>query len=330
MLEHAGTRVDEADAGTDVGRTPERGLLRPVGVGDQGPADDDPVAIAAAQRRLGDRRPLDTADREHRDRERAPEERCRLDMRRFDVVEHRYRVRHRPVDPAGHHDGVCARPHEHACGVDRSGRPDAPRDVVVAVQPDDEREARRRAAHLPEHVRPESGALRRRGPAVLVVSLVARRREELVHEVAMTGVQLDGVEACLCRPFGGLRERLDDRLDLGAGEPERSLLHVDGRGDRRRRDGLEARDTGRHLPAAVPELQAGSAPGVVQRGDEWCEVGGDVASPHPRQALLDAPLRCDGAERHHRHPHRSAARLEVPAERLVGDALVESEPGRHG
>ena len=93
-----------------------------------------------------------------------------------------------------------------------------------------------------------------------------------MHEVAVPGMQLDGVEARVGRPGRGASESVHDLLDLGGGELVRRLLHVDRRRHGGRRDGSEPRDNGRHLAAAVAELEAGQRSLGVHRGDERPQV----------------------------------------------------------
>ena len=61
-----------------------------------------------------------------------------------------------------------------------------------------------------------------------------------MHEIAVAGVQLDGVEARLGGAGGRGPERRHDRLDLVERELVRRLLDVHGRRHRRRRDRLQA------------------------------------------------------------------------------------------
>ena len=148
--------------------------------------------------------PLDPADREHRHRVSAAlQERCDLDVRGLGVVEQRDRVGHRAVDAGRDDECVRAGRHEHLRRLERVRRPDPARRDVVAVQPHDEREPRRLAADARHDLGPEAGPLGDRVAAVGVRAEVARGGEELVHEIAVAGVQLDRVEARL----GGARGR---------------------------------------------------------------------------------------------------------------------------
>ena len=102
--------------------------------------------------------------------------------------------------------------------------------------------------------------------AVGVGAGVGRRREELVDQVAVGGVDLDAVEPCGDRLPGGVDVLADDACDLVRLERARGRVrlrplggdHVARRGDRARRD-----DLGRRLVVRVPD-----APGVHELHDD--------------------------------------------------------------
>ena len=93
--------------------------------------------------------------------------------------------------------------------------------------------------------------------------------------------------------------------------------------------GWSAGHDGRHLAAAVAELEARARSLVVQRRDERLQPLADVVAPHPGQLLLDPSLGRHGAERDRGHPDGAAARPEVADQRLVGHALGEAEACCH-
>ena len=220
---------------------PVRGLRGPVRIGDQRPSDDDPVAVAAPDRRLGDGRPLDAADREHRHRQPALQERRNLDVRGLGVVEQRDRVGHRAVDARRDDERVRAGRGEHLRRGERVRRPDPSRRDVVAVQPHDEREPGRLARGSAPRPRPRSGRARR--------SCRRRRRpsrrllaggEELVHEIAVAGVQLDGVESRLGGAGGRSPEGRTTASTSSSVSSCGGSFTCTGGGDRRGRHRLDA------------------------------------------------------------------------------------------
>ena len=185
-------------------------------------------------------------------------------------------VRHEPA--AGDVDEVGAR------RSDARGRADGVVDVPAAV-----RGVRAREPH--EHRRVGRGLTHRRGhaleqahasverPAVLVVSVVAQRREELVQQVAVGGMDLEHLEAGRDRAAGGIREIGHDLLDARC--VELSGLGEAGVGDRRRGDGRPAavldghgspapgqRRRGRRLASRVTELHARDRTARADRGDD--------------------------------------------------------------
>ena len=68
-------------------------------------------------------------------------------------------------------------------------------------------------AQRPGHGQREAHAILE-APAELIVAMVGQRREELVQEVAVRGVQFDHVEARSPRTCGGLRESIHQSCDL--------------------------------------------------------------------------------------------------------------------
>ena len=175
MGEHSRAGVDEADARPDLGRATRRSLGRPLRIGDQRASDNDAVAVTAPDRRLGDGRPLDPADRQHRHRQPALQERRDLDVRGLGIVEQGDRVGHRAVDARGDDKRVRAGRRERLRRCEGVLRADSTRRDVVAVQPDDERETRSLSSDPSHDLRPEAGTLGDRVAAVGVGPEIARR-----------------------------------------------------------------------------------------------------------------------------------------------------------
>ena len=99
------------------------------------------------------------------------------------------------------------------------------------------------------------------GAAVLVVTEVGRRREELVDQVPVGGVELDAVEAALLAAPGRRDERSDDSASI--------IVFVIGRGHhvhRRRGDAL-ARDR-------LPGAPVGARRRARAAGTPGCRAGG--------------------------------------------------------
>ncbi len=129
------------------------------------------------------------------------------------------------------------------------------RQVVGAVHLDDDRELGADARlDRAQHLAQEPGATLDRA-AVHVGAPVGIRREELAHEVAVRGVDLNAVEAGLLAALGRFRVTPDEALDLRQRERARTRprheLRLPGGGDRLGQPG-EARH---HLPPAVVELR---------------------------------------------------------------------------
>ncbi len=170
--------------------------------------------------------------------------------------------------------------------------------------------------HLEQQARPVLQAA-----AELVVAVVAQRREELVHEVAVRGVDLEHVESGVDRAAGGRGEVVDDL-------PEARGVERDGRavtGERlgRRGDRLPAALLGGHGAAAGERVGGCLAAGVRELdGRDRAHLVDEVDDRLPRVALRvipdarvlgrDARLGADpGGLRHHESRAAAGERAEV-------------------
>ena len=143
------------------------------------------------------------------------------------------------------------------------GEGDALLDIPATLDPvragDAEADGIARRHHGPhriEHREREAHPVLQRA-AIFVLALVRERREELVHQIAMSAMQLDRGEAEPYGPAGRVREGLDQARDVIVGE-----------GARRPRVGLEADLRGRFdRPAALIEAELAAAlPGLRDGG----------------------------------------------------------------
>ena len=133
------------------------------------------------------------------------------------------------------------------------------------------------------------------GAAVLVVSLVERRREELVQQVAARGVDVDAVEAGVADAPGGAGEVLHEVVDLpladrnGDHGPAQEVRDLAGRPGFRSPHHLALRrarviDLMEHLHAVfvhgVPQLLQVRLAAVVPEADRPGSVGVDARRGH--------------------------------------------------
>ena len=146
----------------------------------------------------------------------------------------------------------------------------------------------------------QPGAVLQRA-AVLVVALVGQRREELVQQVAVGGVQLDDVEAGVVGPAGGRGERRGDARDLVEGQRVRRREAGERRG--RRADGRPAALVRRHgaapggergerrrLAARVRQLHADQRAALVHEVGDPAPLGDVQVVPQPGVLRRDPPL----------------------------------------
>ena len=204
------------------------------------------------------------------------------------------------------------------------------RQQVVAVQLQEQREARPDPAPRLAHDLAHDAQAVLEGAAVGVRAAVGMRRQELGEQIAVGGVDLDAVEARRLTAHGGRREGVDDPGDLV--EAQRSRMRAHHRlEDRRRRDGL--------LDAGVADDQLATA--VAELGDELRAVAmtrvGDPREPrdpvvgvrraHPVRALaLARDVEIARDDEGHTAPREDL----VPLDELVGDVAVLARPGLGG
>jgi hypothetical protein len=170
------------------------------------------------------------------------------------------------------------------------------------------------------------------GAAVLVRPGVAGRREELVQQIAVGGVELDDVKADGQRTLGGPFEGADHVSGLL--DAERMWDGVAIRvGDRTRADNGPAAKGGIDRAAAFPgpggaglasgmgELDAGNSAVMRQEAHDWCERFGLGVVPDAEVFRADAPARLDrgglGEDQRSTADGAAAQMDEVP---IVGDA----------
>ena len=163
------------------------------------------------------------------------------------------------------------------------------------------------AAHRVHDAQQEAGTAGELA-AVGVGALVAQRREELVQQVAVGGVDLDQVEARLDGAHGGGGEGRDDLVDprfvQGGGLRE---LVVGDRGG------------GHGLPAAVGACEGGAGVRRAPLG-----LGGGLA---PGVGELDPGRRAEGVDQVDDRAQRLALGVVPQAEVLRGDAPLGDHAG---
>ena len=252
------------------------------------------VGLAVGQHRLGLRGFRDQAHRDHLHRNLALD---RLGEMQLVAGADRDLLR-RMQAAAGHVDEMAA------ARVQGARQHEALRQVPAALHPvaggdaDADRHAGgHRGLDRVEHRQHQPHAVLQR-TAVIVVALVAERRQELVQQVAMRRMHLDQVQAQARRAAGGLGEGGDDAID--AGLVERARQRAGGVvGNRRRRD---------HLPAAriaVRDRATAGFPRLERRR----------LAPRVRQLHAD------------RHRRPAAHRGQRPRERGFGGVVVQAEVG---
>ncbi|MNO56840.1 hypothetical protein D3C76_473620 [compost metagenome] len=127
--------------------------------------------------------------------------------------------------------------------------------------------------------------------AVLVAALVAQRREKLMQQVTMGGMDLDHLETGLQRPLGRGDEGIDDGLDVVLAQFTRcGVFRVES--DFRRPHRLPAAllDLDAAVLAQPRAMSAGLAPSVGQLDTGHGALGGDEAGDAlQRGDLLVAP-----------------------------------------
>jgi hypothetical protein len=227
----------------------------------RGARDGHRIGLARGDHGLGLLRFGDEADREDR----------HVDLG-LDALGQRHLVARRQQDLLLRRDATGGHMHEVAAARRECLREgDAALDIPAALDPVGGREAhahrhrrRHRGTHRLGHLEREAHAVLER-TAVAVGALVGQRREELMQQVAMRAVQLDGVDAQRLRALRGLHEgRLHAQQ---AGGVERQWCRLAGRmrqGRRRHRlpralvrpERLAAfpRDVARRLAPGVAEL----------------------------------------------------------------------------
>ena len=150
--------------------------------------------------------------------------------------------------------------------------------------------------------------------AVLVVAVVDRRREELRDQVAVAAVDLDPVGAGLARAARGLREALDDLLDLGLRHGD-ALEAVDRLRLARRAPALlvdDAADVA--LPARERELREVLAVVLVHLVDQLAPERDRLVAVDVRVVRHDDPARVDGCVGRDDRADPAARELEVPVD----------------
>jgi hypothetical protein len=186
--------------------------------------------------------------------------------------------------------------------------------VVVAA-------ARARGAHDLEQEACPVGQL----APVLVAALVDQRRQELARQVAVSGVDLDEVEAGF--PTAGRRRRvlLDELVDVFARELARDR-GARGQRHRRGRDGLAQV----RLPAGVPELDPDRDALGVHRVHQSRQVRDELGVVQP-QLRADGGLPWgDQARLHGDHADAATGSPPVVGDRgVVREALLARHAGAH-
>jgi hypothetical protein len=137
---------------------------------------------------------------------------------------------------------------------------------------------RQGGAHRLEHLQRETHAVFQRAP-VGVGALVRNRREELMQQVTMRGVQLDGVDADQSRAHRGIGKGLLDARQSGG--VQRLWRRLAGRVRQGRRCQRQpAAVTGRDQLSAVPGCAAGCLATGVRELDRHRHGG---MAPRSRQ-----------------------------------------------
>jgi hypothetical protein len=157
------------------------------------------------------------------------------------------------------------------------------------------------AAHRVEHFHQQAQAVRQRA-TVAIGATVAQRRQELVQQVAVRGMQLDQLEAEALGTHRTGGEGGDDLGDAGLVQFLRRRVGGMERQRRRRHGGPATRIIGRQLATAVPRaVHRGLATGMAEldaqrhrrpaadAGQYLCQRGLGAVIPQPRSAQLMRP-----------------------------------------
>ncbi len=215
------------------------------------------------------------------------------------------------------------------------GQPRLVPHLLVADEADaDDEVARHAGPHRLEDAGPEAQAVVERA-AVVVGAMVEQRRQELMDEVAVGGMDLDAVEARLGAVNGRGREGIDELVDLVDGEGLRWLLVLGDRGGGER--GQLRPSAGDHA-AVVRELHERQCVVPVDGVGDETEAGDAGGVPHVRVVghLVGGRRMDRGLPGDDRADATGGAALEVPGEPraveagLADDGRRVDEPGEVG
>ena len=198
---------------------------------------------------------------------------------------------------------------------------------------------RKRLAHRVEHFERKAHAVRQRA-AILIGALVGNRRQELVQEIAVRGMHLDGIDAEPLGALGGGDERLAHAL-----EPRRierqwrrlALLVRNGRralhppaafGDRNQLAAVPRR-VARRLAAGMGELHHdGGLRALAHRGQDRLQrrFGGVVVEAETARRDTAARLHGGRLDAEDRRP-RQRQRIDVGEVPVIGLAVDRTNTG---
>ncbi len=228
VLEHAGAALHRCDARPDVGGLSGTRLGDPIRVGEEGASHGDRVDLPLRNRLLCGVGERDAPDADDRHRDAGADRSGEIQEHPFLVVEEGDGVRNRSVDAGRDEHRVGPGGDEPLCCRDCLGRGHPGLDEVRSVDPDDEREVGRPLADRLDDLGTEARPI----VAVPIVAPVRLGREELLHEVAVGAVELDGIESGRRGAVRGGSERGHHLLDLDGRELARGDVHMHARGDR--------------------------------------------------------------------------------------------------
>ena len=200
---------------------------------------------------------------------------------------------------------------------------------------DEERQVRRPAARTASTTSSSEADAVLEAAAVGVGALIGERREELVNQVAVGGVDLDEVKAGGEGAMRGLGEGVDDGVDSGLIEGLRYCV-AGGEGDGAGRDGLPAAFLGRWssrspangrrhagFAAGVGELDSGTHALRVDEASDALQVGNVRVFPDAQVGGRDAAFRDDGGGLKHDEACAAlGAAAEVDKMPVVGEAVL--------
>ena len=311
-------------------RFPE-GLARPVRIGRERAAERDVVRRAAGQHGLGVFRRQDAAGDDggdaHRrgDRLRMGFQRAPRHGRRLDAEARQGRAL---IRPAGEVERRHPRRFQHARELDHLFDRVAVLAVLGAGDADPEREVGQRVAQ-PVHRLKQQPCAVREAAAVFVRPLVDPRCQELLEQVAIGGMQFDGVIACLPETPRGGDEILLDLDDLGLVEWPHGIPGV-GVVPGRWSDRFHVQHHPPQQPAAVVELADGQAVVPLDRLDQPRQAGDEAVVVDPQRIVVGAPA---GADRHRLRDDGGDAALRaflvIGAVALGREAVAGAEVGPH-